>query len=285
MENNIEEWKKKQSKQRNWAYDEIDKMVEKIKKDDNLFRKYLDKQSIFPKYSVGNNLLLLSQFPNAREFRDWNGWKKLNVTVNKNEKPIIIIEPNRSNKGNGKIYYNPKEMYDISQTDSINKKEEIYSIKDMLKALISDCPANIEVVYDIPFNEHLSAMYNRENDTLYIKRGDNSENLIISLSFAIADMETKKEKDTDLKDFENLTLSYLICRKFGINVSNYTELKIPKEYVSNMNNKEIRKELENIRHHYEKILLRVNEELDKIKMEKNEKEEKEELNKNKTERW
>lgn len=259
---NLENWKEIKNQQRNWAFKEIKEMLNEIKQDDNLFMKYLDLQSKFTKYSVGNVLLVLSKYPKAEEFRDKKNWKQQGVEVKKFEKPFIILEPTQSNN-NGKVYYNAKEVFDISQTNLESREQKCYTIRDMLSGLINDCPVKIETYY-IENEENKNrpvAYYDKEKDTLLIKKGENSERLIISLAYALSEITNKYAEDNQYTEFSNLVTTYLLCKKFGLNMSKYSEfnLKIPDD----LDTGEIRQMLGDSRTNYEIISMRVDDECEK----------------------
>ena len=73
---NVDEWAKEKNKQREWAYQTQDEMAEKITIDSEKFKSYLNVQSQFPNYSVGNALLVTVQKPNAKQLRDADSWKR-----------------------------------------------------------------------------------------------------------------------------------------------------------------------------------------------------------------
>src|SRR5215212_5780727 len=61
--------------------------------DSDTFRAYLTAQAKFHRYSWGNVLLILSQFPEATRVAGYRTWQSLDRQVKKGEKAIRIIAP------------------------------------------------------------------------------------------------------------------------------------------------------------------------------------------------
>jgi hypothetical protein len=163
-------WKEKKAQQRNEAYELIDKTSTDIVQDSNKFKSYIDIQSRFDKYSVGNALLIFAQKPNATIIKDFENWKKEigdNFKINSKEKGIIILEP-------GEIYtkadgsqaqsFNTKSVFDITQTNvKDTPKTNNYDETILLKALLKDSPVAMKVVDSLDNGK--IADWNKADDT------------------------------------------------------------------------------------------------------------------------
>src|SRR5438105_4790317 len=57
------------------------------------FRRYLDVQARFHRYSFSNTLLILLQRPESTQVAGFRAWQKLNRFVKKGEKGIRIVVP------------------------------------------------------------------------------------------------------------------------------------------------------------------------------------------------
>ena len=90
---NVDEWAKEKNRQREWAYQTQDEMAEKIILDSEKYKTYLNVQSQFPNYSVGNALLVTAQKPEAKQLREADSWKRDKVYFKKSPQKIIILEP------------------------------------------------------------------------------------------------------------------------------------------------------------------------------------------------
>lgn len=73
---NVEEWAKNKQHDREFAYQTQDEMAKKITEYGEIYKTYLDVQSRFPNYSVGNALLVTAQNPKATQLKDAESWKK-----------------------------------------------------------------------------------------------------------------------------------------------------------------------------------------------------------------
>jgi len=249
-------WKESQDRLRNWAYDTMEEMTQKVKNDSFLFKQYLDIQSKFEKYSVGNSLLILKQYPEAMVFKDKQGWKENNILLNQNPKHIIILEPCLSEK-NGKTYYNPKEMYDVSQTNAEKPSTPNFDIRTILKGFFNNCFAEKKAVDELPDNREGVAYYDKVQNILYITRGTEENTLLKSLTNALAEIEMRGEIDNSFKNFKCKCVSYMLCKKYGIDVSNDTIPDVPFEISSQEKAKDAREVIDQIRINFDTINSRI----------------------------
>lgn len=253
---NRSNWQDKQNQDRQEAYDTMERMALVIKDDSNKFRQYLDIQSNFQKHSVGNCLIILDSEPNATQIRDKKSWKEKGYELISNPRVIKILEPSRSNTNN-RVYYNPKEMYDISQTNSPTKSQVVkYDDRELLQAFIKNCDVPRKAVDTLP-DGTIGTEYNKTENVLYVCRGMNRELLFQTLSQELANIEMKDEQDSDFKSFKSYCISYMLCKKYGVDVSNYEFNNLPNELVSKESGKEIRGEMDKIRIDFEKINSRI----------------------------
>ena len=75
-----EEWVQQKKAEREKAYETIDQMAELMVTDGEHVKNYLDLQSRFPRYSVGNILLVSAQKPDATRIGDFKEGKHTWVT-------------------------------------------------------------------------------------------------------------------------------------------------------------------------------------------------------------
>lgn len=250
-------WQTKQNKIRQDAYDTMEKMSLVVRGDSEKFKKYLDIQSKFEKYSVGNCLLVLAKEPNATQFRDKKSWKEKGIELISNPKGIIILEPSRS-ETNNRVYYNPKEVFDITQTNAPKQDKIVnYSDRELLQAFLNNCIIPRKAVEELPTSKLQGTEYNKEENILYVCRGMEREKLFQTLSQELANIEMKDEEDSNFKSFKSYCISYMLCQRYGIDVSNYDISELPEEIMSKANGKEVRAELDKIRVDFEKINSRV----------------------------
>lgn len=249
--NNISknDWKNTQNKDRNEIYKTMDKMAIEVSNNGEKFKKYLEIQSQFYKYSVGNCLVLLDKAPESTNLKDKKSWEEKGFTLKENAKEIKILEPKIVNE---RTYYNPKIVYDISQVNIDKQEEKKYSDRFLLEALLYKVDAKQEAVDELP-NGEIGADYDKNSNTLYVCRGMDRDFLFKSIVQEIANYETKDMNEGELKDFNNYCISYMFCKKNGIDTSSFNFEVLPNNIKDKNDGKSIRLELENIRKNYERL--------------------------------
>ena len=256
-EYNKEEYIEFKKKEKQDIYELIDKTAERIVQSNQEFKQYLNTKSRFEQYSVGNTLLVMAQMPNATMVRDYESWVNSGGFPKKSRKDIKILEPADSymrEDGSVGTNYNVKYVMDISQV-SIKQKQRIanYDKKLLLKVFLNSNQGKLQIVDTIP-NTEKTALYNMENDTLYIAKGSDAPYIFYDVTRELAKQEMGEE--TPLDTFKISCVSYMLCKKYGIDVSNYN-IEVPFE-LKEMSSKEIREELEPINNAMENICGRTN---------------------------
>lgn len=259
-------WMKKKQEERKSAYDLIDKTATEIVGDSSKFKTYLDVQGRMNKYSVGNALLITAQMPNATQLKEFSDWKEAGAFIKKNANSIIILEPGDSYTradGTQATSYNPKKMFDISQTTfKQNNKLNDYDDKTKLTALLKDCPVNIKVVDEISGTNRV-AEWNKQDNVLYVKRGGETQDIFKELSEELARATLEETRNASLDNFKCRCTSYMLCKKYGIDVSSFNLESIP-DSLKNMNSSEIRNELGSMRNAMEDINIRMGQHFENI---------------------
>lgn len=269
-QNSKNNWKE-QNKKRNDAYKKMNDMSFKISKDGNMFMQYLNILSRFEKYSVGNCLLILESEPNAIQIKEKKDWIDKGYDTLENAKSMTILEPN---KVDGKVYYNPKDEYDISQTNAPIPKEKTYTNKEMLLAIFSICDKeNVtrQVVDALP-NGNKGAEYIESENKLYMCRGLKPEYLIKTVIQEIARIEMRNFENSEMKEFKTYCISYMLCKKYGLDISKFDFSNLPKDLTNKAKGKEIREELDDIRTNFIEINSKVAEYFEKEEKSKKNKE-------------
>jgi antirestriction protein ArdC len=96
--------------------------------DSDSFRRYLDAQARFHRYSFGNVLLILTQRPDATRVAGYNTWQSVGRQVRRGERGIRILVPmhGRGNPGGDqeeeaeaqpRLFFGTGTVFDIAQTD------------------------------------------------------------------------------------------------------------------------------------------------------------------------
>ena len=106
--------------------DVLAKAVDAVRASD-MFKRYLNVQARFHKYSWGNTMLIYSQNPDAERVAGFGTWKKLGRHVLKGEHGIRIFAPcpwkrtDTDDAGNDTerqgMYFKVVHVFDVSQTD------------------------------------------------------------------------------------------------------------------------------------------------------------------------
>ena len=243
-------WKDEQNKIRQEIYNTMERMAVIVGNDGEKFKEYLNIQSAFVKYSVGNSLVILEKQPNATQIKDKASWNEKGIELNSGAKGINILEPKVSNNI---TYYNPKTVYEISETNSKEIKQTIkYGDRLLLEALLHNCTVPRKAVEQLP-NGTIGSEYNKDNNILYVCKNMDRETLFQTLSQEMGNIELLNEEDSNMKNFISYCTSYMICKKYGIDVSNFNFDNLPQEISSQEDGKGIRKELEKIRSTFEKV--------------------------------
>lgn len=252
-------WIEKKQQERQEVYDLMDKTADEVKTDINKYKQYLDVQGRFDKYSVGNALVISATFPNATQLKEFDDWKETGAFIKKGENGIKILEPGDPYTrvdGSSGISYNVKKMFDISQTTS-NQKTKTISYDDRVKltALLKDCPVDIKAVDEIP-NSNNVVEWNKEDNALYVRRGGETTEIFKQLARELTRVGLEETGNSELDNFKCVSTSYMLCKKYGIDVSNININSIPEAF-KNMSASEVRNELTSMRSAMEDINTRM----------------------------
>lgn len=262
---NNEKWKEYKIQEKQQVFDMLDKATSRIANNLDNFKDYLDVQSQFDRYSVSNALLIMDQMPHARELRDYNGWHERKAYIKPHSKSIKILEPRESyvkEDGTTAVSYLVKKMFDISQTTFLSKKEYIsLDERTLLKAFLDNSSVEIKVVEEIENGEIVR--WNDQENVLYITKGANTNLLFNSLAHEFGKIEFENLEFKNYDDFQCKCVAYLVCKKYGIDVSSISLKELPQN-LADMSPKEVRNELAIIRTAMENINLRLDNYLERI---------------------
>lgn len=252
-----EEYAEFKRNEKSQIYELIDKTAEKIVTSGEEFKKYLDSQSKFDNYSVGNALLVSSQMPKATQLRDLESWRGVGAFKKRFAKAVKILEPGDNymrEDGSVGVNYNVKKVYDISQVTPRQRANNMrYDNKILLKIFLNASSSEVKVVDEIP-GTNKGVMYDYEEDKLYIARGAEAPKVFYEVAEELAKQEIGEGSNLD--SFKNYCVAYMLCKKYNIDVSNFNFNNIPQELKS-MNAREIREELEPIKEAMENINTRM----------------------------
>lgn len=269
-----EEWGQMKQQERDEVYALVNNTALEIVSDPAKFQAYLDTQSRMNRYSAANGLLIYAQKPEATQLKSFGDWGQQNVRIRKGEKHLSILEPNEYTRADGTtgVSYNVKKVFDVSQTNGRqNPAPSANRDPQKLVAIMLDtAPVNIEAADEMPF-PNMGAFYNNEKQTLFVKRdiGDSvalCQCVAQELGHAQLAINSQSYSRSE-SGFNAVCIGYMLCKKFGVDVRNFTLGEIPKE-LRNADAKEIREELSKSSTAMNEIYGRVSNELYRQKQER-----------------
>ena len=249
-----EAWAAKKKAERDEVYALADATAEAVCADGSKFRNYLDVQATFRNYSATNALLILATKPDARRLGDKDFWRDQGVYIKRQEfgRPIKIVESNGEytrDDGSIGVSYNIKRVYDISQTTARTRAPQavFHDARALLNALIYKRPAPVQSVDELP--NGIDAVYDREQNAVFVRRGLSANDLFCGLSKALAQAElarTGEEHTEENAGFTAQCVSYILGKEFGVDVSGYA-FEAPADFLRTDDPQTIRAELTDIR--------------------------------------
>ncbi|WP_316630491.1 LtrC-like protein [uncultured Ruminococcus sp.] len=261
-----EEYKAKKAAERNEVFGLLDEATEQVMSDPAVLESFLDTQSRFDRYSTSNTLLIHCQRPDATQIKDFEGWAKDNIRINKGESSFAILEPVPAEDGSNKVFYNVKRVFDVSQTNS-NRRQPAQSVnrnpKDALIAMLDTAPVEVETVDSFMYSDTI-AEYNNDAGKLSVRRGVNDEVKLfqsVALELAFAELSVNsKSYDRREFTFAAVCTANMLCKKFGVPAERFKITELPPSW-QEKDVKAVRAELSKIRQATSGICSRVNEEL------------------------
>jgi len=228
-------WAAKKQAERDSVYLMIDNYATKMSGTGDLFQAYLDVQARFDRYSVSNAILIAAQCPEATKLADFDTWKASGVYVKRGAEAITILEPGkeytREKDGSTGVFYNPKKVFDISQTSSRQQPAPAVARDGrlLLKALIHNAPCKIAISNSLP--ENLTAMYQSEQNVILVRPGMDAPILFRSVAQERARAHLEKGGyDYRNLDFVAYSVSYMLCKRNSVSVEGFSFDRLPGGY-------------------------------------------------------
>lgn len=231
----VDAWAEKKQSERDEVYALRDRMTDEVSMDGDKFQQYLDMQSRFRKYSVGNVLLVLAQKPQATRLKDFDGWKENRVSIRRNEKGIRILEPGdeyQRDDGTWGTSYNVKKVFDISQTKAKKqparpKLEE----RNVLVALVSRTPVPLKMVERLE-DASMGARYDQSQGAVFVKKGMGAEDIFRSVTQELAHAELAMgmepgEYTREGNAFRAYCVSYMLSKQYGFSTEQFSFEELP----------------------------------------------------------
>lgn len=231
-----EAWAAKKQEERQALYALANSTAETIRQDGAKYQQFLDVQSRFDRYSPTNALLILAQMPEATQLKDFDGWKEAGVSVQRNPVSVKILEPGKEytrEDGSRGTSFEVKRVFDVSQTRG--RLRSVPGVKPddrtLLRALIHRSPVPIQTVESLPNN--MGALYDHDQQVIFVCRGMEAEDIFRSISKELAHAEladTRQEYSRSDAAFAAYSVSYLLCRKYGVDTADYNFSRLPASF-------------------------------------------------------
>lgn len=231
-----EAWAAKKQEARQELYVLADSTALEISQDSEKFQQYLDVQSRFDRYSPTNALLVLAQMPEATHLKDFDGWKEAGASVQRRAVSIKILEPGKEYQredGTRGTSFEVKRVFDISQVKGrVHSSPAVkYDDRVLLKALIHRSPVPIQTVDTLPNN--MGALYDHNQQVIFVCKGMGAEDIFRSVSKELCHAEiagTREDYSRSDAAFAAYSASYLLCKKYGVDVSDYNFSRLPASF-------------------------------------------------------
>lgn len=239
-------WAEKKQAERKDVYAMIDEYVSEMGSNGDMIRTYLDVQARFDRCSVSNAVLIAAQYPEATRLADFDTWANRGVYVQKGEEAITILEQGKEYErydGSTGNYCNVKKVFDISQTNSRQRPEPAVAHDDrlLLKALMNNAPCGFEISNELP--EGVNVAYNAEKNVIQIRRGLEAPTIFRGLAQELAKAHMDRGNiSCESPGFAAYCVSYMLCRRNGISVDNFSFDRLPERY-GQMEARELRDEV------------------------------------------
>lgn len=228
-------WAAKKQAERDGVYLMIDTYAHEMSIDGGLFSSYLDVQARFDRYSVSNAILIAAQKPDATKLADFDTWKASGVYVKRGAGAITILEPGkeytREQDGSTGVFYDPKKMFDISQTNSTQRAAPPVARDGrlLLKALMNNAPCRFAISNELP--EGVNVVYHGKDNIIRVRQGLDAPTLFrgVAQELARAHLDRGSYKCQN-PDFVAYSVSYMLCRRNGVSVEGFSFDRLPGEY-------------------------------------------------------
>ena len=208
---------------------------------ENSVRDLIRAIGLFPDQTITNDVLILSQKPNAtcvKRMKEWNFYRR---SVKKSEKAIKVVshyldkrdiayndeKGNVITKGTEKLKTDVGYLFDISQTEGKeyeylnSNKETIAAHFEAAKKALERTARGFEIKYQ---DQAEKSLIDLDNKTISIKDGmsidDVLQTLIENVSIVLLDAR-REEGLTDKGEFEKNAVIYAVNSKLGLDLPEY----------------------------------------------------------------
>ena len=224
--------------------EKVRELEEKVKsfKSTGEFISFVKAMAMFHKYSFYNQVLIMSQKPDAIKVAGFHTWKRLGRFVKKGEKGIMIYVPITVKKDDVRkrdtnedeletddealkeksLFFKIGYVFDVSQTTgkpvpeiSLDMEMGGESFYERCLELASKYNVKVEI------SDTLRVFGLSKGGHVVIKRDDNMASMASTLLHELAHEELHRNRDKTDREIEELeaeTVAYVVCSHFGIQV-------------------------------------------------------------------
>lgn len=188
--------------------------------DKEKFRIYLEVQGRLPSFSVGNTLMIATQYPNARQVRLSTEWADIGVRPLRSTKGIAILVPGSPyprQDGSMAQGYDVRRAFDISQTSAAahEKSAPRPSNTTLLRGLL-DYQKGAWLYETVP--EGADAQYDPQRHVITIRRQQQFAPLFCALAQEIvcADLLMRKNLHREAAAPVAACVTWMLCSRYRI---------------------------------------------------------------------
>lgn len=211
-------------------------------RDSQRFREYLAFCAKFHKYSFGNQMLIWTQRPNARQVAGYHTWQSVKRYVRKGEKGIMILAPmtgkRKRDAEDGEseeearfTYFRPVYVFDESQTDG----EDLPSPVDELAgadssglwgrlAEIARCE-RLSITREAKPDEKANGFYRRADGMIWISSELQPMQAVKTLAHELSHHFAKHDEKRHTRDECEMiaeSSAYIVMSHLGFNSGEYS---------------------------------------------------------------
>ncbi len=198
-----------------------------------MFKRYLDVQARFYKYSWHNTMLIYSQKPDAERVAGFRTWKKLGRHVRKGERGIMIFAPcpwkktDTDDNGNDVerqgVFFKVVHVFDVSQTDGEALPEvnvpDVEIVADTLLANLERVASKRGIA--VNYTEIESGAYGAsKGGSIDVATGhatgQQAKTLAHELAHEALHWEERGTFTRSAAELEAESVAYVVCQHFGL---------------------------------------------------------------------
>ena len=200
------------------------------------FRRHLDLQARFHRYSWGNCWLIAMTKPDATFVAGFSQWKRMGRSVKAGEKAIRIMAPcpvRRENSRTGdeeeRVFFKAACVFDVSQTEGKELPQfevpEVHGRADELLQRLEGVAAGRGIV--VAYRQLRDGLYgSSQGGKIEIAAGHDTAQLAKTLAHELVHEATHWLQDgfvdngvsRETRELEAEAAAYVVCRHFGLDV-------------------------------------------------------------------